>query len=690
MTTPSSTVLIISFAFHPSNEIGARRTTALARYLADRGIRVLVVSAFGYQPVAPGSEVFPGVISVPVGRPRRPWLDLLVRLKRWVSSRREAEAAEPLAIAADGVEPDSARASLQARLRERYFRVIYFIDHFKKWSWYAARAAVRAGREHRAALILVSAPPHSTLLAAAWAARRLGIPFVADMRDPWSDVLAVMHPDRRVELGVLRALESRVMRRAAAVTSTSAAAAALLIDRDSTLAGRIHVIRNGYDGEIAPPLTRTGGRLSMLYAGVLYVRRTPYPLLAALERLLRRPDVEPGRVQLTFMGDKVGTFSDQALTRWLQGKRCAAVVRIVSQQSADAVAQEVAQATVLLNLAQQQGLHVPAKTFEQLASGREILLICEEDCETAHVAAGIRGVTRVDQSDPQVLDAVLLDLYRRHVIEGTACVPAAADVRQFARAPANEYFAKTLGALAPLIAARPTSSEAGVPCPSLPAKDATGDAASTSPSGHFPFARKLAADIRFYRGLTRGGRSGAISLVTTALTNRGLWLLMFHRIGHFCLRRRNLRSPLWWLARLCKSVGTCCNILFCRSHVSEDCEIGAGAYLANQGYILCGARSIGTGSLVHSRCTFGYTVAGGGEGRPAIGRNVWIGPDCIFAGSLTVGDGATILPGSFVTFSIPPGAVVKGNPALIVRRQFDNSALRSSLAVAADLEADDS
>jgi hypothetical protein len=150
------------------------------------------------------------------------------------------------------------------------------------------------------------------------------------------------------------------------------------------------------------------------------------------------------------MGDKDGTFSDQSLGRWLQGKRCAAVVRIVPRQTAQTVAQEAARATVLLNLAQQQHLHVPAKTFEQLACGREVLLIYEEQSETAQVTAGIRGVTRVDQSDPHLLEAVPLDLYHRHVVTGTACVPSVSDVRRFSRALANERFADVLGALAPL------------------------------------------------------------------------------------------------------------------------------------------------------------------------------------------------------------------------------------------------
>ena len=83
-------------------------------------------------------------------------------------------------------------------------------------------------------------------------------------------------------------------------------------------------------------------------------------------------------------------------------------------------------------------------------------------------------------------------------------------------------------------------------------------------------------------------------------------------------------------------------------------------------------------------------VAGDGEGRPDIGEQVWIGPNCIIAGSLTVGDGATVLPGSFLTFSVPPGAVVKGNPALIVRTNFENSALRRSLTVVQDVATDNS
>jgi len=196
------------------------------------------------------------------------------------------------------------------------------------------------------------------------------------------------------------------------------------------------------------------------------------------------------------------------------------------------------------------------------------------------------------------------------------------------------------------------------------------------------------ADARFYDCLGRVGRPGAGSLAWTMLHNRGLWMLTSHRIAHFCVRRRDARSPAWWIARLCKSFGAGFNVIFCRSQLAEDCEIDGAAYLSDQGYLFCGALSIGAGSLIHNRCTFGQKVAGGGAGRPTLGKDVWIGPDCVIAGSLTVGDGATVLPGSVLTFSVPPRAVVKGNPARIVRTNFDNSGLRRSLTIVPDVATD--
>lgn len=197
--------------------------------------------------------------------------------------------------------------------------------------------------------------------------------------------------------------------------------------------------------------------------------------------------------------------------------------------------------------------------------------------------------------------------------------------------------------------------------------------------------RQLLDDARFYQRLQCAGQGKTRSVMWTLLSNRGLWLLTFHRVTYYCVRHRDRRTPVWWCARVLQAFGTAFSVLMCRSDLSGDCEIRGPAYLSNHGYLLCGAHSIGGGSLVHDRCTFGYTVARRREGRPVIGRNVWIGPNCVIVGAVTVGDGATVLPGSFLTVNVPPGAVVKGNPAAIIHRDFDNSRLRSSLAIVDDV-----
>lgn len=207
----------------------------------------------------------------------------------------------------------------------------------------------------------------------------------------------------------------------------------------------------------------------------------------------------------------------------------------------------------------------------------------------------------------------------------------------------------------------------------------------TLPGALDRFVSQFIADAHFYHGLRLAGRERAGSLAWTVLCSRGLWLLTSHRIAFFCLRQRNVRSPVWWIARLCKSLGAAFSVLCCRSQLAEDCAIDGVAYLSNHGYLLCGALSIGTGSVIHDRCTFGHAVADGDEGRPTIGSRVWIGCDCVIAGPLTLGDGATVLPGSVLTFSVPPRAVVKGNPARVVRTNFDNSELRRSLTLVPDI-----
>lgn len=51
-----------------------------------------------------------------------------------------------------------------------------------------------------------------------------------------------------------------------------------------------------------------------------------------------------------------------------------------------------------------------------------------------------------------------------------------------------------------------------------------------------------------------------------------------------------------------------------------------------------------------------------------IGRNVWIGFDCIVLPGVSIGDGSVVGARSVVTENVPPYTVVAGNPARVIRK----------------------
>jgi virginiamycin A acetyltransferase len=58
------------------------------------------------------------------------------------------------------------------------------------------------------------------------------------------------------------------------------------------------------------------------------------------------------------------------------------------------------------------------------------------------------------------------------------------------------------------------------------------------------------------------------------------------------------------------------------------------------------------------------------KGDVIIGNDVWIGQGALILSGVTVGDGAVIAANAVVTKSVPPYAIVGGNPAKLIRFRF--------------------
>lgn len=180
----------------------------------------------------------------------------------------------------------------------------------------------------------------------------------------------------------------------------------------------------------------------------------------------------------------------------------------------------------------------------------------------------------------------------------------------------------------------------------------------------------------YHRRRWPGRPESAWSRLSLMANSPGLWLLFAHRCGHGWQARRDARGQMsrgWRLLGIPLSLLEWLAKVTTKSDIFDISDIDGGVIFSNNGQIIFGARHVGTGTVIGERCTIGMSLAD--AGLPEIGRDVFIGPDCVVYGAISIGDGATLLPGTVLTKSVPPRVVMHGNPARLMRREFDNSAL---------------
>jgi hypothetical protein len=439
---PRSRVAILAYHFYPSPEVGSKRVVALAESLLKIGHTVTVVSAFE------GLETFDAedarweklrgfqLERIPSEQSRV--LTFLVRAKRRLRRLRSGMRTDGQG---DGSLNDASGDNQPSNsIRRLLFNIVGVLDDKKRWTLGAARRIVGAPNALCPAVIVVSGPPMSTLLGAIMASQRLDIPVVVDLRDPicLEDRHGTAGDGAPVQWG-RRLLERYVMRRATCVTTTSPSLQSDLQTRYAGLKNRISCIYNGFDCEPSPPLLHTGNRLVIVYAGALYLNRNPFPFFAALEDILSHEDVDESRIEVLFAGE-CEHYRGVELRGWLAKRRCSPVVTILPRLTAPDLNELYARATLLLNFAEGQRMQVPAKTFELLALGREVLMLCEPDSDTASVVRRISSVTCAQSSDAIGLRKVLLDVYDRHVGQGCLRTADPKEITEYSRSVQNERF----------------------------------------------------------------------------------------------------------------------------------------------------------------------------------------------------------------------------------------------------------
>ncbi len=374
-TGKSPKALFITLAYPPSGRVGERRTLRFIKYLPNFGWKPIVLTGPAEEVEFNRNTGYVG--AAPIAEYRASILGLLeiaravkVFFKKGPASRKECHISSKARF--------QAQASNEGLSRK---------DTIKKWlavpdeqcGWIPfAYAKGRQIVEREGIRVLyTNGPPHSCHVVGALLARRTGLPWVMDLRDPWSRRPWLADDERRTARHrLICALEAWCVQTAQTVV--------LNTERMRNEFRRFYTkeppekfvcIPNACDPITIPSDIPDDKIFTLVHTGALYKKRNPGGLLKAIALLRDRKKIDPSNFKLYLVG-RCSTYlrvPDMVKDLLLDD-----LVHLVPPVKHIDSLRYLARSHVLLLIQPDTDLQVPAKIFEYMLFHKPILALTGE------------------------------------------------------------------------------------------------------------------------------------------------------------------------------------------------------------------------------------------------------------------------------------------------------------------------
>lgn len=364
----SLSILIITYYWPPAGGPGVQRWLKLSKYLADKGARVRVVTVDPEKATWPvQDEALLAEVHKEVEVHNSNTFELFGAYLK-ATGRKEV----PYSGFANEVTKPGFRQRAAKFVRGNFF----LPDARKGWNKHAYKKAESLCREENPDLIITTGPPHSTHLVGKKLKRNFSTQWIADFRDPWTDIYYYdsLYPTQLARWYDKR-MEASVIREADHVLGSSPYLTELLKGKTEKEKG-FHFFPNGYDPLDFPSEVPKINSRHIVYTGTITSIYPIHSLIQALNNL-------KGESDWTFdLFGKCDQELDNALTN--------ADFDYVSHgfiSHKEATYQMMAADVLLLVIPKQnpnKGI-IPGKIFEYIGSGRPVLGIGPIDSDAANL-----------------------------------------------------------------------------------------------------------------------------------------------------------------------------------------------------------------------------------------------------------------------------------------------------------------
>jgi hypothetical protein len=297
------------------------------------------------------------------------------------------------------------------------------------WLPYAVSAGRNMIEGWKPDLIFASAMPYTSLLCASSLAKRSGIPWVAELRDLWTDNTYYPHPPWRKKLE--RHLERSVLSTAAGLVTVSTPLTQILEEK---YAPPTATVLNGFDEEDYPlphEMEEIGASgddctLWISFTGRIYEgKRDPSPLFEAMQHM--GPDAK--RVRCLFYGHNMGGVRAMAERYGVEDQ---VVIHdpVPYKEALRIQCQSDILLLLLWNDPREQGIYT-GKLFEYIGAHRPILTLGWKSSAAAQLIQ--QREVGVVLNDPLHIAEQLKEWLRVKELHGAISAPSGKGVEEFSR-----------------------------------------------------------------------------------------------------------------------------------------------------------------------------------------------------------------------------------------------------------------
>lgn len=427
-------VLIITYYWPPSGGSGVQRWLKMSKYLPEYGWQpVIYTPEEGEYPILDASlekDVAPEAEII-----RRPIVEPYTLYKKFLGIKKSES------VKVGFIKENRKKLGWKENF-SRWIRGNCFIPDARcLWVKPSVNYLKSYLKVHPVDAIVSTGPPHSMHLIAMKLKKATGIHWIADFRDPWTEI--DYYGDLRLTRWADRKhhhLEYEVLTKADKVVTIGWDCAKSL----GRLGNRnVCVIPNGFDWEVdaKPKEILLSQEFTLTHLGIVTPSRNAPQLWAALKELKEEDETFGKKLKISLVGQ-----IDQSVLENLYAVGLKENTEIVPYIPHEQIQQAQGASQVLLllvnNTPNAKGI-LTGKIFEYLASGRPILCIGPEDGDAARILSETKAGVTVSFEDKEKMKEVVKVLYHKY-LEKALPFNNSKEIEKYSRKAQAEEYAKLL------------------------------------------------------------------------------------------------------------------------------------------------------------------------------------------------------------------------------------------------------